>query len=433
MRTVYELGIENGTVYVGDTFRKLNVYIKNEKIAALSEEKQPCQKKINVEGKSVLPGFIDPHVHFALGVGENVSKDDFYTGSIEAAYGGVTTYIDFLDPVKTGNEIPIEFQKRNKLAEKSLVDYAFHTTIANPTDSPQSIFENSLAFGINSVKLFTTYADTDRRTYDDYILNLLKESNKIGGIVVIHAENDDLIDKRKDIPVKDHAKARPPLSENVEVMKLAQMAKAVSGYLYLVHVSAGSSVALLKHNFEKELKSHQIILESCPHYFLLNEDCLAKEDGYKYTMTPPIRPEKDRKLLVENVDWISTIGTDHCPYTKAQKEQKVTSQIPMGIGGIRYSFLNMYQLYGFQILPKFTKAPANAYGLKEKGEILPGMDADVVIFDKNGTTTVNDEMSVYDKKTYKGAVETVLVRGSIVVDRGQIFSHTGKYIRRDKR
>ena len=428
---MYELGIENGYVYLGKSFRKVNVYVNQGKIDTLSVQKLPCERAVDAEGKYVLPGFIDPHVHFALGVGKNVSKDDFHTGPVEAACGGVTTYIDFLDPVKTGEQIHTEFRKRKDLAKNSLVDYAFHTTIANPTDTPESIFENSLAEGINSVKLFTTYADTDRRTYDGYIYELLKESKKKGGIVVVHAENDELIEKRKNIPVREHAKSRPVLSENIEVMKLAQMARAVDGHLYIVHVSAGSSVALLKHNFEEELKSHQIILESCPHYFLLNEDCLAGEDGYKYTMTPPIRPEKDRRMLVEYADWISTIGTDHCPYTKEQKQHDVTSEIPMGIGGIRYSFLNMYQLYGFEILQKFTKGPAVAYGLKKKGEILPGMDADIVIFDKNSVTQVKDDMSVYDGKTLKGKIETVLLRGNLILDQEKIFRHTGQYVFRD--
>ena len=427
---MYELGIEDGNVYVDGSFHKMNIYTENGRIALLSDEKQACENKLSADGKYVLPGFIDPHVHFALGVGENISQDDFYAGSLNAALGGVTTYIDFLDPVKTGEQIGAEFNKRSEMAEKSIVDYAFHTTIANPTDSPEEIFDRSLSVGINSVKLFTTYADTDRRTYDDYIYKLLCESRKKGGIVVIHAENDDLIEKRKDIPVKDHSNSRPVLSENVEVMKLSQMAQASGGHLYIVHVSAGSSAALIKKNFGKELKNHQIILESCPHYFLLNDERLADPDGYKYTMTPPLRPERDRLLLNENIDAISTIGTDHCPYSKHRKEHEFTSEIPMGIGGIRYSFLNMYGLYGFDILPKFTTGPAHAYGLKSKGEILPGMDADIVIFNDKDTTVVNDEMSVYNGKKLKGRIETVFSRGTVVADDGRTFDHKGSYIRR---
>lgn len=431
---MYDLGIENGYVYIGNNgkqqFENLHVYSKGEKIAVLSSEKLPCKNQIDAEGKYVLPGFIDPHVHFALGVGKNVSKDDFYTGSIEAALGGVTTYIDFLDPIKKANEIAGEFTKRKEMAQESIVDYAFHTTIANPQDEAEEIFQESLRFGINSVKLFTTYADTDRRTYDDYIASLLAASAKVGGKVVIHAENDDLITHRSDILVKNHEKSRPVITENVEVMKLAQMTRATGGHLYIVHVSAGSSVELLKKNFEQELRTKQIILESCPHYFLLNADCLSRPDGYKFTMTPPIRPEKERELLAENIDAITTIGTDHCPYTKEQKEHIYTSQIPMGIGGIRYSFLNMYQEFGFSILDKFTSGPALAYGLQSKGSLLPGKDADIVIFNTKEMTRVSDEMSVYHGKELRGSIEMVFARGTLCNDKGKCMQHKGNYVER---
>jgi len=432
---MYDLEITGGSVYQGGKFALLNLYIKDGKIVSLSTDRYPSVQSIDAKGKFVLPGFIDPHVHFNLGVGTNVSADDFYTGSVNAALGGVTTYIDFLDPVKKTEDIEKEFNKRSELAKDSIVDYAFHTTIANPSSSANEVFAESVKVGINSVKLFTTYADTDRRTYDDYIYSLLECSKAEGGVVVIHAENDDLINHSKEILVKDHEKARASVCENVEVMKLAQMAQKADGKLYIVHVSAGSSVAFLKENFRKELDSKQITLESCPHYFLLNSDCLSREDGYLYTMTPPIRPESDRVLLNQNIDAISTIGTDHCPYTVEQKNHQFTSQIPMGIGGIKYSFLNMFSLFGFRILDKFTKGPALAYGLTQKGALLPGMDADITIFDISKSTKVEDPASVFNGKVFNGAIDTVICGGNLCVQNGILCAkenQKGKYISRGK-
>ena len=427
---MYDVGIEHGKVYVDGTFHDMNVYIKGETIRALTTGICECSKRINAQGKFVLPGFIDPHVHFSLGVGANMSKDDFYSGSVEAAYGGVTTYIDFLDPIKKTEEIKREFESRLSLASKSVVDYAFHATVANPTSDSLELIKECKKYGIDSIKLFTTYADTDRRTYDDTIYELLKASKEENAKIVIHAENDDLINHGKDILVKDHERARATICENVEVLKLAQLARKSGGNLYIVHVSAGSSVKLLSEIFKEELESHQITLESCPHYFLLNSSLLEKEDGYKYTMTPPIRPEEERVLLNQYKQYISTIGTDHCPYTKEQKAHTYTSEVPMGIGGIRYSFLNMYSLYGFQCLNLFTKGPAEAYHLEKKGVLLPGYDADLVIFDPSKTTVVDDEMSVYDKKELQGSIESVLVRGSLVLYKQQLIEHNGRYIRR---
>lgn len=429
---IFDVGIKNGLVYLDGEFRRINLFIKKEKIEAVSTEDLECTEIVDAEGKYVLPGFIDPHVHFALGVGKNVSKDDFEQGSMEAVLGGVTTYIDFLDPVKYSSEIKTEFEKRKKMAEKSYVDYAFHTTIANPKDLPESIIKESKKYGINSIKLFTTYSDTDRRTYDDYIYKLLETSASEKAVIVVHAENDDLILKSKDILVKDHEKSRPSITENIEVIKLAQMARETGGNLYIVHVSAGSSSEFLKKQFMEELNNHQIVLESCPHYFLLNSSNLEREDGYKYTMTPPIRPENERQLLNKNIDVISTIGTDHCPYTKIQKEHKFTSEIPMGIGGIRYSFLNMYDKYGINIVDKFTKGPSDAYGLKNKGRLLPGYDADITIVNPMEKTIVKDEMSVYDGKVLNGKIEKVFCRGKLTAESGRVIKHEGKYIRREE-
>lgn len=427
---MFDLGIKNGFVYLDGELQKINLYIKNEKISAISTEEFECEKIVDATNRYVLPGFIDPHVHFALRVGNNISKDDFEEGSKEAALGGVTTYIDFLDPIKKADEISLEFEKRKKMASKSYVDYSFHTTIANPTDSPINIVKESKKYGINSIKLFTTYSNTDRRTYDDYIYELLKVSVSEKAVIVVHAENDDLIKGNKDILVKDHEKSRPVITENIEVIKLSQIARNTKGNLYIVHVSAGSSVKALKEQFSEELKTHQIILESCPHYFLLNSSNLERTDGYKYTMTPPIRVEKERILLNDEIDFISTIGTDHCPYTKEQKHHKYTKEISMGIGGIRYSFLNMYQEYGIKIVDKFTKGPAKAYSLKEKGNLLPGYDADITIFNPKEKTIVKDEMSVYDKKVLDGKIEEVYSRGKCVVKDGIIVEHLGKYIKR---
>lgn len=429
---MYSLGIINGEVYIDGSFVKKNLYIENEKIIAMTDTLEECDKEIDAGGLKVLPGFIDPHVHFALGVGENVSKDDFVQGSKEAALGGVTTFIDFLDPVKKAEEIDYEFHKRNKMAQGAVVDWAFHTTIANPVSEPVEIFEESIKKGINSIKLFTTYADTDRRTYEEDIYKLLDASKGCGGLVLVHAEKDELVNKSKEIPVRDHCDARPVACELEEVMELASMAKATDGNLYIVHTNCGSTVMAIKHEYGAQLAHGNVILESCPHYFLLNADKLSEADGYKYTMTPPLRPEKERQLLVENIDAITTIGTDHCPYLKEQKNHKFTSEIPMGIGGIRYSFLAMYGMYGFHIVDKFTSGPASVYGLESKGALKEGMDADVVLFNENASTKVNDEMSVYHGTVFAGSIDMVIARGTVVNDHGKLMEHKGKYISRKR-
>lgn len=427
----FDLGIINGKVYLNGTFISANLYVKDGIVSSITKEKQACEKEIDANGCMVLPGLIDPHVHFQLGVGERVSSDDFYTGSIQAALGGITTYIDFLDPVKNGTQIQEAFKKRLALAKASITDYAFHTTIANPSDTAKNIIQASKEEGITSIKLFTTYSDTDRRTKDNMIYDLLSHSKEEGVKIVVHAENDELIWNKKDILIKDHEKSRPVISETTEVMKLAAMAKETGGNLYIVHVSAGSSIEQLTKYFAKELKSKNIILESCPHYFLLNSNVYEREDGYRFTMTPPLRPENERILLNEWIDSIATIGTDHCPCNEKWKKKSYTSEIFMGIGGLSYSFLNMYTLFKESIIDKFTKEPASAYGLfPKKGSLLPGADADILIFDPKAQTLVDDKESVYDGSVLKGAIQKVFLRGKLIVENGKVYPSMGEYIRR---
>jgi dihydropyrimidinase len=430
-----DYGIVNGRIYVEGKFLEGNLYIKDGKVNTISKAFLPCKKEYDAKGMMVLPGFIDPHVHFHLTVGANTSKDDFYTGSLQGVLGGVTTFIDFLDPIKQVSQLESAYKNRMELAENSVADYSFHTTIANPTDSARTVMAAGLQYGIPSVKLFTTYSNTDRRTYDDYIDSLLKVSRELKSRVVIHAENDHLIENRKDILVRDHEKSRPAISERSEIVKLAEMAKDKDGLLYIVHVSAGSSVEMLAKNYSKELKNKNIILESCPHYFLFNSESYKKEDGYLYTMTPPLREEMEQKLMNQYMEEISVIGTDHCPFDSNLKKQQYTSQIPMGVGGIRYSFITMYQLFGAAILPKFTEGPAKAYGLyPRKGTLLPGADADIVLFDDSLTGSISDSDSIYDGIAAKGRITDVFLRGKQIVENGSylgVSQYKGEYLRRE--
>lgn len=430
---MYDLGIKNGTVYLNGGFFNCNIYIKNGVITNITNEDLGCKVEENASGKLVLPGFIDPHVHFSLGVGSNISSDDFYTGSIKGVLGGVTTYIDFLDPIKSVEEIEEAYKNRMKLAEKSVSDYAFHTTIANPKSSPEEIIKAGIEKGITSIKLFTTYADTDRRTYDKYIYDLLKLSKKYNVRVVIHAENDELVSDDKKVKVKEHEVSRPVVSEVTEVLKLAEMARETGGLLYIVHVSCGTTVKRLKECFSKELKSKQIILESCPHYYLFNSEIYKGEEGYLYLMTPPLRPEEERKLLYEQIDFITTIGTDHCPFAKELKNKKYTSEIAMGIGGIQYSFQNMYTEFGRKIISKFTDGPAKAYGLyPQKGSLMVGSYADIVIYDENIKEVINDSESIYDGKSMKGKIEKVFLRGKLIAEKGKVLESKGSYVNRNE-
>lgn len=428
---VMDLGIINGKIYENGRFVYGNLYVKDGVIEAVTASELECSEIYDAEGCMVLPGFIDSHVHFSLGGGDNVSEDDFYSGSVNAAFGGITSYIDFLDPINEVSQLEGEFEKRKSLAQRSVSDFAFHVTLGNFKGDVRELLKKSAELGMPGIKIFTTYESTKRMTKDRIIDELLMYSKEYGCRIVVHAENNDLITENN-VLVKDHGKARPAISEISEVLKLAEMARYRDGLLYIVHTNCGTTVKRLKENNSDKLHG-DIILESAPHYFIFNSSVYEGEDGYRYTMTPPLRAESERQKLNENIDGIDVIATDHCPFPEEKKNKKYTSEIPMGVGGVKYSFLNMYTLYKESIIPKFTENPAKIHGLyPKKGSLMVGSDADIVIFNPGKSTKVADKKSIYDGKVLQGSINAVFAGGKKIAENNVFIggNHKGSYMAR---
>lgn len=427
---MFDLGLIGGKLYIDGHFIDSNLYVNGEKIAALSSDIFPCKEVIDCEGKQVLPGFIDPHVHFKLNLGEFESADDFESGSIAGAFGGITTFIDFLDPIFNNMEFEDKFASRLALAESSFIDYTFHTTLGNYNDDVQMLSSLSQAAGLTSVKVFTTYSESNRRCSDDVIRILLTTPLTI----LSHTEDDSLV-KSSWETVYDYESSRPVFSELSEARKLADAVKATGGKLYIVHTSAGSTVDMLKDDFP-EILGRQLFIESCPQYFNLTKDLFSHEDGRHYLLAPPLRSEEEKEKLKSNFDLINTIGTDHCPFLLEEKDRYTdANKVPKGIGGIEYSFILMYTLFGDKIIDRFTKNPAEIFGLTEKGTLAIGTDADIVIFNPTAETIITSGHSKSDYSPYegfhaKGSIESTIVRGDFVIKNKELFKHKGRFIRR---
>ncbi len=426
---MYDLAIKNGEVYISGEFVKANVYIKDEKIATISVEDFQSREIYDARGKWILPGFIDPHVHFHLTVGNWTSVDDFYTGSVAGAFGGITTFIDFTDPASNVDEVKKFFKERLDLAKDSVVDYAFHSTLANPTDPPEKMVGRSLNLGMKSIKIFTTYSATNRRTYDDYIDSLLKLSSGGKFTLAVHAENDDLVKRSEHglVPYQMHSNFRPTVSELSEVLKLAQMSAYRNGKLYIVHVSSGITASEVLKRFWDVLGKN-VILESCPHYFYLDNSYYSREDGQLYIMTPPLRSKQEVELLRESFAAIHTIGTDHCSFNRSDKlGKKYTKEIPMGIGGVEFSFVLMFTLFGKRVIDRFTMNVAKVFDLyPRKGAIRVGSDADLVVFDPDVEWVIEDHHGAPDYTPYEG----FKVRGKVIstISRGRFVVKDGEFV-----
>ncbi|MCG3221776.1 MAG: amidohydrolase family protein [Candidatus Heimdallarchaeota archaeon] len=437
----YSLGLINGKVYCDGKFTHLDVYVKDQVIAEIvsPETKLSCEKIVDCSGKLVMPGFIDPHVHINLDLGEFKSSDDYESASKAAAFGGITTFIDFLEPINTVDEFDEKLQQKHKEAETSFIDYSFHTTIGSFKNDVGKLVDKSFKNGIPSIKLFTTYSESNRRCSCEKIKQFIENSNLTDSLILIHAENDEIIlNSNVEDTVASYESSRPAASEIKEIDKLAQMVAELRGRIYIVHVTCGSSLELLKEKYSQLLQEN-IFIESCPQYFYLNKDVYETEAGNLFLLAPPLRSIEEQEKLKKNIKTISSIGTDHAPFTREEKLRYTkASRIPKGLGGLEYSFSLMYNLFGEGIIDKFTIDPAKIHKLyPKKGVIQKGSDADLVIFNPDMELIIDSGFSKSDYSPYEGlkitgVVESTILRGDFLVeDRIFVASKRGQFIRRE--
>ena len=427
-----DLLIKNGLVFLKGKWVKTNLAVLGEKISYIGEEEVDAKEVLDAEGLKVLPGLIDPHVHFELNCGRTTSCDDFYTGSVCAAYGGVTTIVDFLDPTRNAEELEKSYYERIALAKKSLVDYHMHACIREPNGDLEEYVKTVVKLGMRTIKLFTTYSDTHRRTYEKDIEELLRLSKKYNIMITAHIENDELIDLRDEYTYKDLPVSRPSLSETSEALKLAKMVKETGGNFYMVHCSSGETLKALKEQFG-DILGKNFFVESCPQYFVFNNSVLEEENGRLFTFAPPLRSERERQLLTAYYKDINAIGTDHCAFMKKEKDYPSLKGFPLGVGGVEHSFSIMYKRFGDEIIEKMSKNTGILQDFPTKGELEVGKDADISIFEEipdylekenHGTC----DYSIYDGILGSGEFKHVLIRGSYVLRNRKIVPHVGKEI-----
>ena len=427
-----DLLIKNGLVYQQGKFVKTNLAVLGEKISYIGNEEVEAKEVVDATGLKVLPGLIDPHVHFELNCGRLSSVDDFYYGSVCAIYGGVTTIVDFLDPTSNAEELEKSFYERLELAKKSLVDYHFHACIKNPTGSLEEYVKKTVELGMRTIKLFTTYSDTNRRTYDKDIIELLKLSKKYNVMICAHIENDDLIDLRPEYTYKDLSVSRPGFAETSEALKLAKYVRETGGNFYMVHCSSGETLKALNEQFS-DILDKNFFVESCPQYFIFNNSVLDRVDGNLFTFAPPLRSERERQLLVANYKDINAIGTDHCAFMKSDKLFPSLMGFPLGVGGIEHSFALMYRRFGDEIIDKMSINSAKLQDFPSKGEIKVGLDADIALFLDNDEMRINEnhgrcDYSIYEGLYSAGQFVSVIRRGKFVLKNRKLIESVGKLI-----
>ncbi|MBU1143807.1 MAG: amidohydrolase family protein [Firmicutes bacterium] len=429
---MYTLALMHGKVYINQAWVHTNIYIQDEKIVEISSEVFPALEAIDLRGLEILPGIIDPHVHFELDLGWIKSVDNFYSGSVAGIFGGITSYVDFLEPVDTVEGLEKAFLSRMSLAKKSVSDYHFHATIKNPKCNLEDFVIKMKSLGMHTLKLFTTYSESNRRTDDQHIIELLKLSRKHHFLIMAHIENDDLIKIDQTYTYRELPLSRQTIAETSEALKLAKFVYDTMGNLYMVHLSSGHTLAGLIDQY-KDLINKKFFIESCPQYFTFTKDVLQTDKGYLYTFAPPLRSLREKELLFKHAEYIYTIGTDHCAFMEKDKKKRYLNDIPLGIGGIEHSLSIMRHHLGDQAIDKMTLHVAQTQGLRKKGKIEIGYDADFAIFrpmpnEKMYGNHGTCDYSVYEGLHGSGKVVSTIIRGKFVLKNGELLGGEGQWI-----
>jgi len=449
--------IKNGRVVTAVDDYKADILIEDEIISVIGKQlDMEADRVIDAAGKLVIPGGIDPHTHMELPFGGTQASDDFYTGTRGAAFGGTTSIIDFAVQYKGESMIQAVDNWHAKAEGKPVIDYGFHLITTDFEDGKEAEMYKLMDEGITSFKLFMAYPGVFL-VDDATIFRAMTAAGERGGLICMHAENGIVINeiiKRalaagRTAP-KYHALTRPTVAEAEGVHRAIAIAEMAETPVYIVHLSCTDALNQVREARDRGIPA---FAETCPQYLFLSIDDYGDGwDGAKYVMTPPLRERSNQAELWKGLkmDDLQVISTDHCPFCmKEQKElgKNDFSLIPNGAPGVEYRMSLIYNggvVENRISLNRFVEltstAAAKMFGLfPKKGTIAVGSDADIVIFDPEKEQTLslaNQHMNVdyctYEGKKIKGAVETVLSRGRVVIENGEcpVEKGSGQFLKR---
>lgn len=380
-----------------------DILVENEKIVSIEDDLSGVSSDeiINAAGNYVISGIIDPHVHMRdPGM---THKEDFTTGSMACAKGGITTFFDMPNTVPNTITEETLLEKKELQKGKSYVDYGFWFG-GSKADNHEEV--KKVQDKVIATKVFMNVSTGNMLVEDEKVLEDIFKNSKLVGV---HAEGE-MIPKAIS------------LSEKLDVP------------VYLCHLSTKEDVQYVREAKKKGLKVYG---EVTPHHLFLNVSDVEKNPLLR--MKPELKTKEDNEALWEGIldGTIDTIGTDHAPHRIEEKKAKLTFGIPgaensleMMLKAVRCDKISLEKL--MKIMSENT---AEIFGLKNKGKIAVGYDADLVIVDMTTEEIISQENVIskcgwtpYEGFEKGGKILTTIVRGNVVFNNGKFINKIGKEV-----
>lgn len=448
---MYDLVIQNGLLVTDGGEFVADLAISGETIAAIGRGLVGRQT-LDAAGLYVLPGAVDGHVHMHLATAYGHTADGFYQGSVAAAFGGVTTFIDFVDPQPQQSLGEALDRRREEADGQVVVDYGLHMTLTGALLAARPTWRAEVAEvraqGCYSFKLYTAYPGY--YLPDDALFQALEAVAGVDGLAVVHAENWPVIQTLTQrfvalgqVEPRWHPVSRPAVMEGEAVHRVLAMARLCGARVLIFHIScveAADEVARAK------VLGQTAYGETCPQYLVLDDTCYARPlaEALRFLCQPPVRERAQQDQLWQALaaGTLDIVSTDHCPHPDEQK-QRGAGNFTLAAGGIsgvetRLALLHTFgvragRLTRQQWVEVCCTRPAQIHGLAHKGRLQPGADADIVLFDPQrhvtyGAANLHSAIaySQYEGVEVVGVPVVTISRGEVVVADGELRGRVGR-------
>jgi len=441
--------IKGGTVVLGPAVSQQDILIEGERIAAIGKFAVQADEYVDATDLLVLPGAIDTHVHFDDEFMGTVSVHDYYTGTKAAAYGGVTSVIDFSNQIPNEPLMQTIEVKKEAAREKALVDWGVHPVITNTGEKYLDEIPHLIQAGAPTIKCYMTYRQEGLMATVDDLRRVAQRLRDGRGMLMVHAEDNSILESSIEEMIKSgrtksiyHARSRPAEAENQAIRQCIRVAEQSDGRIFVVHLASATGMDLIT---KARARGVDILAETCTHYLVFTEDILERIDGVKWICSPPLRDKANQDRLWEGLHFgaISMVSSDDAAYSWTAKQlgKDRFDKCPNGIAGIEVRLPLLYSegvAKGRLTLPRLVEIvsakPANLFGLApRKGSLAPGSDADIVLFDPEakwtmgqGTLHMATDYSSYEDIEVTGKIRKVFSRGELIIDGDECRAEKGR-------